>query len=67
MKIMLLECSAEELRANRTVSDTITDALSSFTENLVGVKLTSSQVIRAMANMNTKEDENEEVDTQSAD
>ena len=37
MKIMMIECNAEELRANRTVMDSIVDAMNNFTGNLFGV------------------------------
>ena len=49
MKVIMIECTAEELRANRTVADSITDALSTFTENLVGVRLSASQLSQALA------------------
>lgn len=38
MKILLIECDAEELRANRTVLDDITEAISSFTRSFAGVE-----------------------------
>ena len=37
MKIMMIECNAEELRANRTVMDSIVYAMNQFTGNLFGV------------------------------
>lgn len=61
MKIIMIECTAEELRANRTVSDSITDALSTFTENLVGVRLNSSQLAQAFSESNDESDEESEV------
>lgn len=39
MKILIVECNAEELRANKTVMDCISDALNKFTENFCGVRI----------------------------
>lgn len=33
MKIIAIECTAEELRANRTVMDSVTDVLSNFADS----------------------------------
>ena len=59
MKILMIDCTAEELRANRTVMDNITEALSSFTRNLCGVDLSGDQIVNAMENMNEEEENNE--------
>lgn len=48
MKILLLECDAEELRANRTVMDTITEALSGFTRAFAGIDLDPEAVAKYM-------------------
>lgn len=37
MKIMIIEATAEELRANRTLMDSVNEALNSFTDSLCGV------------------------------
>ena len=37
MKILIIECNAEELRANRTIIDTLNEALSNFTRPMFGV------------------------------
>ena len=37
MKIIMIECTAEELSANRTVIDNINNALNKFTESMFGV------------------------------
>ena len=37
MKIIMIEATAEELRANRTVMDTVNDVLNNFANNLCGV------------------------------
>lgn len=60
MKAMMIECTAEELRANRTVMDSITEALSGFTRSLVGVDLDNEQVTEALARMNEEEETEDE-------
>ena len=37
MKILIIECNAEELSANRTVMDNINKVLNNFTDALFGV------------------------------
>lgn len=37
MKIIIIEATAEELRANRTIMDTVNDVLNNFADNLCGV------------------------------
>ena len=49
MKILLIECDAEELRANRTVMDTITEALSGFTRSFAGIDLNPDTVAKYMS------------------
>ena len=34
MKIIMIECNAEEIKANRTLFDSITDAVSGFVSNM---------------------------------
>lgn len=34
MKIIMIDCNAEEIRANRTLFDSITNAVSSFVSNM---------------------------------
>lgn len=36
MKIVIIEATAEELKANRTVMDCVSDTLSRFAENIFG-------------------------------
>lgn len=55
MKLLILECSAEELRANRTVMDTLNETLSSFTRPMFGVDIDVSKL-----NCDESEDENNE-------
>jgi len=59
MKIIMIECTAEELEANKTIADSITEALSKFTRRLVGIDLDSSQAAEVLREMN-KEEETEE-------
>jgi hypothetical protein len=60
MKILMIDCTAEELRANRTVMDSITDAISGFAHNLAGVNLSQDDIIRVLNNMSDEEEESEE-------
>lgn len=62
MKILIVECTAEELRANRTVMDSLTEALSGFTRSLAGVDLTPEQTAEALARAAEKEEQEEEND-----
>lgn len=48
MKLMLIECDAEELRANRTVLDGIAEAIGSFTRALAGVELPPNAFAEAL-------------------
>lgn len=57
MKIIYFECDAEEMRANRTILDTVSDVVSSITRVLAGVDVDSSQVAEAMAKMSDEEDD----------
>lgn len=57
MKLMLIECDAEELRANRTVLDGIAEAIGSFTRALAGVDLSPDKLAEYMKKANTEEEE----------
>lgn len=61
MKVIMIEATAEELRANRTVLDTLTDALSGFTQNLVGINVSKYAVAKTLEDM-SKEDAEEQED-----
>ena len=37
MKIIMIECNAEELTSNRTIMDSVTNALDNFANRMVGV------------------------------
>ena len=60
MKIIMIECTAEELEANKTIADSITEALSKFTRRLVGIDLDSSQAAEVLREMNKEEEAEEE-------
>jgi len=40
MKIIMIDCNAEEIRANRTLFDSITDAVSNFVSNMNNAGIT---------------------------
>lgn len=62
MKLMLIECDAEELRANRTVLDGITEAIGSFTRAFAGVDLPPDRLAKVMGKINEEEEEIEEAE-----
>lgn len=64
MKIIMIECTAEELEANKTIADSITEALSKFTRRLVGIDLDSSQAAEVLRKMNKEEEAEEESETE---
>ena len=56
----MIECNAEELRANRTVMDSIVDAMNQFTGNLFGVnKIDWSKFNEYQESEDNKEDTEE--------
>ena len=46
MKILMMECNEEELKANKTIVESICDAISNFTTALCGVELNSEMLAR---------------------
>lgn len=60
MKLMLIECDAEELRANRTVLDGIAEAIGSFTRALAGEDIPPDKLVEYMKKENTEEKETQE-------
>lgn len=60
MKIIMIEATAEELRANRTVMDTINDAFRNFTNNLCGVNNLDLNFADISNSESEEEDEDEE-------
>lgn len=57
MKIIMIEATADELRANRTVLDSITDALSTFSQSLVGVNLSKDAIVKCLEDMSEDDEE----------
>lgn len=57
MKIIMIEATAEELRANRTVMDSITEALSTFSQSLVGVNLSKDAIAKCLEDMSEDDEE----------
>ena len=66
MRIFMIECDAEELRANRTVMDNITEALSSFTRTFAGFDVNRDSVAAAMSKIN-EEAQTNDPDEEAAD
>ena len=60
MKILIIECTAEELKANRTVMDNVNEVLNNFTDSLFGVN--NIDCAKAFASMNKHDKESEEDD-----
>ena len=60
MKIIMIECTAEELEANKTIADSITETLSKFTRRLVGIDLDNAQAVEILRKMNKEEETEEE-------
>lgn len=58
MKIMIIEATAEELRANRTVMDNVNEVLNNFTDSLCGVN--NIDYAKAFASMNEEAEEEDE-------
>jgi len=55
MKIMIIEATADELKANRTVMDNVNEALNNFTDSLCGVN--NIDYANAFASMNEEDGE----------
>ena len=64
MKIIMIECTAEELEANKTIADSITEVLSKITRRLVGVDLDNAQAVEILKKMNKEEETEEESETE---
>ena len=61
MKIIYIECDAEEMRANRTILDNMSEVFSSLTRTLAGVDVTPEQVAKAMSeNLDDESEEDED-------
>jgi hypothetical protein len=60
MRILIIECDAEELRANRTVMDNINDALNAFTSSFCGVNNINFAKAMAKAEESEESEDNED-------
>lgn len=60
MKIIYIEASAEDMRANRTILDSITEALSGVSRTLAGVDLDPAAVASYMAKVEEEEKDDEQ-------
>ena len=60
MKIIYIEASAEDMRANRTILDSITEALSGVSRTLAGVDLDPAAVASYMAKAEEEEEDDEQ-------
>ena len=60
MKVIYIECDAEEMRANRTILDNMSEVISSITRTLAGVDVTPEQVANAMSEKLNDESEEDE-------
>ena len=58
MRILIIEATAEESRANRTVLDNVNEALNRFTDSFVGVN--NIDYAKVLASMNKSDEESEE-------
>lgn len=47
MKIMIIECNAEELRANKTIVDKIIDAVSGFADSIIGTTRNQAVIVKS--------------------
>lgn len=46
MKILMIECNEEELKANKTIVESICEGINKFTTALCGVEFTSEMLKR---------------------
>ena len=60
MNLIILECNAKELEANRGFFDSITDAMSRICGSLGRVKISDAAIANALTNLNKPDDEEEE-------
>ena len=60
MNLIVLECNAEELNANRGFFDSITDAMARICGNLGRVKISDEAIANALVNLNRPDEDEEE-------
>ena len=59
MKVIYIECDAEEMRANRTFLESMSEILSSITRSVAGYDITPEQVADALSGDEAEEKEEE--------
>ena len=59
MKVIFIECDAEEMRANRTIMDSLSEAFGLLTKAIAGLNCTPEMIAKATA-------ENEETETKES-
>lgn len=60
MKIIYIEASAEDMRANRTIMDNLTEAISGITRTFAGFDLDPAAVASYMAKVEEGEEDDEQ-------
>lgn len=58
MKIFMMECNQEELKANKTIVESICEGLSKFTTALCGVEFTPEMLARYERDQEAADEEN---------
>ena len=61
MKVIFIECDAEEMRANRTIMDSLSEAFGSLTKAIAGIDCTPEMISKAMAEKETIESTKEDM------
>lgn len=59
MKIIMIEATAEELKANRTILDGVADAVNDFMSSFANMRVTPEQVGTVLLNMGEEGEEGE--------
>jgi len=57
MKIIYIECDAEEMRANRTILDNLSEAFSCISRQICGTDISPEAIVRAAEALNQQEQE----------
>lgn len=60
MKVIYIECDAEELKANRTILDNLADTFSTITRAISGVDVTPEMLAKAYEDIEDDEEEEDE-------
>lgn len=60
MKVIYIECNAEEMRANRTIIDNLAEMFGTITRAIGGIDVTPEMMASAMSQDEDSEEESEE-------